>query len=249
MLRRQLPRPTYKLGDSTITVSRNICGQLAKAAGDEAHTQSKTLADGDPLETLEQAHVTQDQLLLLIPQASAKALDYTTAADILEGKTLVEGNSPLIAMALEARVAFDTIKAMAPDLDIDDMTRDAANALRAAGDALLEDARVLKSRTLRHDMACRKLTVQALTIKGIDHQDVLNTYETPDDFQQPPRMSSEAFKERFKAGDHTTPTQKFASDLHRAVIKDERSLRQMADDLDSGVMLKDARNAARAIAS
>lgn len=214
MLARKLPKAKLHLGDGTITLSRKIGSHLAQAAIDRCKALQRDIKDADdPVQVVEDAHRDWDILKDLIAQITKQAEAFRLAADAMDGKVVEGGTSPLIELALTSRASADTLELLDDSYDDSDV-RTTAKLLRDAANALFEDLSILKSRAIKHDMACRELTLRAASL---DHTDLdrIQAYEFPDGFEVPKRMTAqEWFGQKSQNPDLPPPR-----DLHTKAIR------------------------------
>lgn len=147
--------------------------------GSRAKRLAFTVKDADDImATLEDAHVTQDMMMALPEPMRALASDLKRAASALEGVP-VEGDGPLLDMALQVKAQVDLLADQTPDfepMDLSSLIRD----LRKAADDMNASAAIVEERIGKIDTELRKGTGVAIARDDSDPNDILCSYEAPE---------------------------------------------------------------------
>ena len=189
MLKRTLPASSIKLDGATFSLSKSISSNIAQAAIDRAKAVEqaipKTEDPSDIVAAVEELHKDWDRLKALVDQLKSEAEQFSTAADALEGEVVI-GSTPLVELSVQTRSAFETLRLMDPNYEIE-RVGETANLLREAADKLLDNLTTTKSRAIKHDITIRRCALRALASEHVNYlRDIKNNFELPSDFELPP---------------------------------------------------------------
>jgi hypothetical protein len=200
MLKRRLPPASIQVGGASITLSKKIASQIGQVAIESARQAPAQLKDADdPVQdVVEPQHVHWDHLKSVAAQVQDHITAFEQASKALRGDVVATAGHPLVELALHCRASFDAVAMVDDGYDLSRID-EVANTLDDVVAALKDDLTVLKSRQVKHDIACRRVALHAMALDHVSYVD-LTPYELPADYEPPdiPRRKnmSEALPDR-----------------------------------------------------